>query len=125
MKLHLATPTTQNIFTGYGDGFVSLAGRKISHSVVVTADQIIEPWATAGFARLRAEDFHPLLDLAPEIVLFGSGAAFRFLHPSLTQVFAAKRIGVEVMDTPAACRTYNVLLAEGRRVVAALIIDPA
>jgi uncharacterized protein len=123
MKLHLATPDTHNTFTGYGDGFVLLNGRKQTQSLIVMPDQMIEPWASAGFVALKAEDFHGLLALSPEIVLFGSGRGFRFLHPSITQLLSAARIGVEAMDTPAACRTYNVLLAEGRRVAAALIIE--
>jgi uncharacterized protein len=123
MKLHLASNTAQNTFTGYGDGFVLLNGRKITRSAIVTPEQVIEPWATAGFAALTSEDFRSLLTLSPEIVLFGSGSAFRFLRPVTTQALSAAHIGVEVMDTPAACRTYNVLLAEGRRVAAALIIE--
>ena len=123
MKLHLAPPTEQNAFTGYGAGFVLLNGRKLTQSAIVTPEQILQPWATAGFTSLASEDFRDLLALAPEIVLFGSGATFRFLHPSIKQALSAAHIGVEVMDTPAACRTYNVLLAEGRRVVAALLIE--
>jgi uncharacterized protein len=122
MKLHLATTTEQNAFTGYGEGYVLVNGGKLTQSVIVTAEKIIGPWVLS-FAALTAADFHCLLELAPEIVLFGSGSRFRFLHPATTQALSAAGIGVEAMDTPAACRTYNVLLAEGRRVAAALIIE--
>ena len=123
MKLHLATNNTQNSFTGHGAGYVLLNGRKITQSVIVTAEQIIEDWAPSGFDALTQHDFQALLDLAPEIILLGSGARFRFLHPATTKALAAAGIGVEAMDTAAACRTYNVLLSEGRKVAAALIID--
>jgi uncharacterized protein len=123
MKLHLATTNTQNTFTGHGDGYVLLNSRKITQSVIVTPEQIIENWAPSGFDALTQNDFQTLLELSPEIILLGSGAKFRFLHPAITKALAAAGIGVEAMDTPAACRTYNVLLAEGRKVAAALIIE--
>jgi uncharacterized protein len=123
MKLHLANTPAQNSFTGHGDGYVLLNGRKITQSVIVTAEQVIENWAPAGFDALKHNDFQTLLELSPEIILLGSGARFRFLHPATTKELAAAGIGVEAMDTAAACRTYNVLLAEGRKVAAALIID--
>ncbi|MGB8338608.1 MAG: Mth938-like domain-containing protein [Burkholderiales bacterium] len=123
MKLHLATTTAHNTFTGYGVGFVLVNGRKLTKSAIITAETIIEPWAASGFDALTAEDFQSLLKLSAEVILLGSGATFRFLHPTATRVFSAAHIGVEIMDTPAACRTYNVLLAEGRKVVAAIVIE--
>jgi uncharacterized protein len=123
LKLHLATHATQNAFTAYGDGYVQVNDRKLTQSAIVTPEQIIEPWAILGFDALREEDFAPLVALSPEIVLLGSGAKFRFLHPAITRALSAARVGVEIMDTAAACRTYNVLLAEGRKVVAALIVE--
>jgi uncharacterized protein len=123
MKLHLATTNTQNSFTGHGEGFVLLNGRKMTQSIIVTPEQVIENWAPSGFDALTQNDFQALLELSPEIILLGSGARFRFLPPVTTKALAASGIGVETMDTPAACRTYNVLLAEGRKVAAALIID--
>ncbi len=124
MKLHLATHATQNAFTGFGADYVQVNQHKLTQSVIVTAEQIIQPWATLGFDALCEQDFASIVALAPEIVLLGSGAAFRFLPPATTRALAVAKIGVEIMDTAAACRTYNVLLAEGRKVVAALIIAP-
>ena len=68
------------------------------------------------------DDFAALLDLKPELVVFGSGAVFRFPERRIMAAFANARIGFEVMDTPAACRTYNVLMSEGRQIAAALLI---
>jgi uncharacterized protein len=76
-----------------------------------------------GFESLAQEDFAFLLDWKPEIVLLGTGSSIRFPHPRLTADLAAARSGVDVMDFQAACRTYNVLTAEGRRAVAALILS--
>ncbi len=125
MKLHLASHATQNAFTAYGNGYVQVNERKLTHSAIVTPEQIITPWAARGFSGLSEADFAPLVALAPEIVLVGSGAKFQFLSPATTRALAAARVGVEIMDTAAACRTYNVLLAEGRKVVAALIVEPS
>jgi uncharacterized protein len=122
MKLHLASNTTQNTFTGYGEGFVLLNGRKITTNVVVMPEQLIEPWPAESFESLAAEHFGPLLQLLPEIVLLGTGPRFRFPQPAITRELSARRIGLEVMDTAAACRTYNILLAEGRSVCAALFV---
>ena len=79
--------------------------------------------SVASFDVLREEDFHPVLDLNLEILLLGTGARQRFPHPRLTRALAAKRIGVEVMDLQAACRTYNILVAEERKVAAALLFE--
>jgi len=79
--------------------------------------------AAVGFAALTTQDFEGLVPLAPEVVLLGTGVTIRLPHPRLTRALTDARIGVEVMDTPAACRTFNILAAEGRRVAAAILID--
>jgi len=79
-------------------------------------------WAPGGFDALTESDFAALAALKPEVALFGSGATMRFPHPRLTRALTEARIGLEVMDTPAACRTYNILAAEGRRVAAAILV---
>jgi uncharacterized protein len=81
------------------------------------------PWPVSSFDQLSAEHFAMLIDAAPEVVVFGSGERLRFPHPRLTAALTAKRIGVETMDFKAACRTYNILMAEGRKVAAALLIE--
>ena len=120
MKFHLSTPNG-NVITGLGPGWVRVGAQEHRSGILVTPD-IVAEWGASGFDALTEADFAELLAHAPEIVLFGTGAVLRFPHPRLTQALAAARVGVEVMDTPAACRTYNILAAEGRKVVAALIV---
>ena len=122
LKLHLSGPSEQNIFTGYGPGYIIVNQVRYERSMIVLPDQIVEDWPAHSFEQLAAEHFEHLCSLQPEIVLLGTGATLRFPHPSLTGVLINQRIGVEVMDTSAACRTYNILTAEGRRVAAALLI---
>ena len=91
-------------------------------SVVVPWRGEVLAWRCDAFDALTAEHFERIAALEPELVIFGSGARLRFVHPSLLRALIERRIGVETMDTPAACRTYNVLVAEGRSVVAALLL---
>lgn len=83
----------------------------------------MQNWLTGSWESLAADHFAPLLELRPNVVLLGSGAKMRFPHPSLTRALIEARIGVEVMDTQAACRTYNILVGEGRIVAAAVIVE--
>jgi len=122
VKLHLATAGGQNIVTGYGKGFISVNGVRYQHSLIVMPERAVETWQPADFSVLGAADFELIAGLKPEIVLLGTGSALRFPHPSLSRALTDARIGMEVMDTGAACRTYNVLAAEGRQVAAALLI---
>ncbi|MGL6071211.1 Mth938-like domain-containing protein [Craterilacuibacter sp.] len=120
MKLHQAQLTGHNLFTGYGEGFVEINKARHQGALIITADTI-QPWQGASFAALSAEHFAELLPFEPEVVLFGSGHKQRFPHPRLYATLSAQYIGVEVMDTQAACRTYNILLSEGRRVLLAVV----
>jgi len=120
VKLHQSLPGGVRSFTGYGEGYVLVNGERRDSSIVVLADRI-EPWRPASFDELTAEDFARLRDLGVEIVLLGTGPRQRFPHPRLTSALTAAGIGLEVMDVQAACRTYNILVAEERRVVAALL----
>lgn len=131
MKLHLDTSSGSgsasglHTITGHGQGFVAVNGERIGHSVIVLPDQIVNPWPVAVSASaisLSIDDFSALLALKPELVVFGSGPTFCFPDRKLLAAFSQARIGFEVMDTPAACRTYNVLMGEGRRVAAALLV---
>ena len=124
MKLHQSRAQGQNVFTGYGPGYVSVNGTRWEASVIVLADRI-QRWDVPDFDALTEGSFASLAELGVEIVLLGSGARLRFPHPRLTQALGKAGIGLEVMDTRAACRTYNILLDEGRRVAAALLIEPA
>jgi uncharacterized protein len=122
MKLHLTTAAGQNLFTGYGAGYVAVNGVRYETSLVVTPQQVFEEWHGVGFEQLDTGHFEFLLALQPEIVLLGTGAALRFPASKLSRCLAQARIGLEVMDTAAACRTYNILMAEGRNVVAAILL---
>jgi uncharacterized protein len=122
LKLHLSGFSELNMFTGYGTGYVMVNRTRYEHNLIILPDRVIEDWQAITFEQLTAEHFEFMLPLQPEIVLFGTGATLRFPHPSLTKALIASKIGVEVMDTSAACRTYNILTAEGRRVAAALLI---
>ena len=122
MKLHADTPTTQNTVTAYGPGFVEINRVRHTTHVIVTADQV-EPWPVTSFDALEASNFEQLRDLRSEVVLLGTGARQRFPHPRLTRPLTDARIGLEVMDTQAACRTYNILVAESRKVAAALFVE--
>ena len=121
MKLHADAPTSLNTVTGYGPGFIEVnKSRHLGHLLLVP-DAPAETWRTSGFDALRSEDFDALLALRPDVVLLGTGRRLRFPHPRLTAALARAGIGVEVMDTAAACRTYNILMSEGRRVLAAFL----
>jgi len=121
MKFHL-TATTGNLFTGYGPGYVEVNRQRHETNLLVTPDAIDFDWAPGGFIALTRDDFAALLRFDPEIVVLGTGDIIRFPHPRLTADLIARRIGVDVMNVQAACRTFNVLSAEGRKVLAALIL---
>ncbi|MFM9885296.1 MAG: Mth938-like domain-containing protein [Burkholderiales bacterium] len=123
MKLHLQTVGTQFAFTGYGAGFVAVNRERYAQSLIVTADQVWTDWGATTFDALTAEHFERLAALDQEIVLLGSGTRFRFPSPALINIVRSKGLGFEVMDTQAACRTYNILLAEDRKVAAAVLVD--
>jgi len=122
LKLHADTPTTQNTVTAYGPGFVEINRSRHTTHVLVTPDQV-EPWPVISFDALDTSHFERLRDLRSEVVLLGTGARQRFPHPRLTRPLTDARIGLEVMDTQAACRTYNILVAESRKVAAALFVE--
>jgi uncharacterized protein len=123
MKLHLSNISGSNAFTGYGEGYVMVNRQRYERNLVVLPDRIVTDWRPAGFDQLSAEDFARLAELAPEIVLLGTGSRLRFPRPELTRALYEARIGLEVMDIQAACRTYNILAAEERKVVAALLFS--
>jgi uncharacterized protein len=122
MKFHLQTPTA-NVVTGCGPGWVRVGAQEFRENVVLTPDTVTPGFAPGGFDALTDDDFSRLLKGSPEIVLLGTGAAQRFPRPAVTAPLHRANVGLEVMDTRAACRTYNILVAEGRAVSAALIVD--
>jgi uncharacterized protein len=123
LKLHLTNISGINLFTGYGEGYVMVNKQRHEQSLVVLRDRVLTDWSPAGFDDLDAGDFALLAELKPEIVLLGTGERLRFPRPELTRALIEARIGLEVMDIQAACRTYNFLAAEERKVAAALLFS--
>lgn len=121
MKLHLSRSVDTYQITGHGPGHVLVNGVRHETSLIVLPDEVVGTWVSR-FEDLSTPDFDVVLMRVPEIVLLGTGARLRFPSPALYAGLIKARIGVEVMDTAAACRTYNILAAEGRRVAAALIL---
>lgn len=122
LKLHLAQNPNQNVITGYGSGYVLVGSERYDRNIIVTPKTIISDWPVNPELELRECDFAAMIELAPQIILIGSGKHIRFPKSAALRGLLAARIGYEVMDTRAACRTYNILLEEGRNVAAALMI---
>jgi len=122
VKLHASGPSALNTFTAYGEGYVMVNSQRFEENLIVLPEKIL-PWEVAGFAALKESDFEVFFDMKLEILLLGTGPKQRFPHPRLGQELAARRIGIEAMDLQAACRTYNILMAEERRVAAALLFS--
>ena len=122
MKFHLARSEGRNLFTGYGEGYVSVNDRRYQGNLVVAPDHDVSLWSAESFESLTSAHFEALLELKPEIVILGTGERQRFPRPQVTRVLAEAAVGFEAMDTRAACRTYNILMAEGRAVVAAIFV---
>ena len=124
MKLQLASQPGLLVFTGYGAGYVAISQQRYERSLVLMPDRVIEDaWQPDGFNDLTARHFEFLATLATEIVLLGTGDTLRFPPPALTACLRTARIGLEIMDTRAACRTYNILVAESRSVAAAILLS--
>ena len=123
MKLQPDQSDVQTI-SGYGPGWVAVGAEKITHNVILGSGGERIEWA-GSFEDLGPEHFETLAALQVEVVIFGSGATIRFPRPAWIAPLAARRIGIETMDTPAACRTYNILAQEGREVAVALLLGAA
>ena len=121
MKLHLTRGEGRYQITGTGSGYVSVNGVRYEHSLLVTPDELA-PWPVAASGSLRAADMDPLVAQRPEVALIGTGARQHFPPAEVLRPLIDAGIGYEIMDTAAACRTYAILVAEGRRVLAALIV---
>ncbi len=122
MKLHLSGPDGRYYFTGYETDHVMVNGERLSFGLILTPTQLDrETFISVSFERLEESHFSHLASLGSEIVLLGTGSKLRFPHPHLTRPLIDARIGLEVMDTGAACRTYNILAGEGRNVMAVIL----
>lgn len=122
MKLHLANATGRNVITGYGPGYVSVNAERYESSLVVLPTQLVLDWQPVADGALQKGSIAFLATLEVEIVVLGTGATQRFPTGAVLRPLIDRGIGFEVMDTFAACRTYNILVAEDRRVAAALQI---
>ena len=123
MKMRADRMEGQNAIARHGPEGVLVNGVEYTESVVVPWAGTVVPWHANGFDELTADHFARLAALKPELVIFGSGRRIRFPAPALLRPLIDARIGVETMDVRAACRTYNILMAEGRRVAAALLME--
>ncbi|MCF2133641.1 MULTISPECIES: Mth938-like domain-containing protein [Burkholderiaceae] len=127
MKLHQDSADALNTVTGYGADYVDVNLQRYEHSILVFPQAPVAPWPVSSFDALTPEHFDSLVESAGEsgveVVIFGTGARLRFVHPRLTVALSRRRIGIEAMDFQAACRTYNILMAEGRKVALVLLIE--
>lgn len=121
MKIHPDRLSVQSI-SAYGPGWVQVANDKITRSIILGSRGERLDWNCDSFEDLTVSHFEQLAKLQTELVIFGSGERLRFVNPALTQALIQQQIGMETMDTQAACRTYNILAAEGRYVAAALLM---
>lgn len=122
MKFSEADAGSGYLIEGYGAGWIGLSGRRYTRSLILTPTEIIEPWGPTTAADLTREHLTAIADLKPRVVLIGIGEQPTILDPLLYMNLLERGIGVEVMTTGAACRTYNILMSEGREVVAGLIV---
>jgi uncharacterized protein len=120
MKFTLDSRSDINLIRGYAPGEVRIAERVQHAPCIVTADQLILDWRVRDVATLGVADLEAIFALLPDVVLLGTGAKQTFPASAVRQAFAARKVGLEVMDLGAACRTYNILVQEERRVAAVL-----
>lgn len=123
MKLQIAATDGAHAFTAYGAGYVSVDGVRHERNLLVSPQELVPEWTLAGADTLAAQDFAYLAGLDADVTLLGMPAPLRFPRPELLRPFAEAQKGLEVMEFGAACRTYNVLAGEGRRVVVALLFS--
>ncbi len=122
MKLQPDRIDTLSI-TAYGPGWIAIQGEKVTNSVLITSNGLRQDWDCAKFEDLNPQHFSLLASLEVELVIFGSGDRLRFVNSQWQKDLMERRIGLETMDTQAACRTFNILAGEGRKVAAALLIE--
>ncbi|MHB1667214.1 MAG: Mth938-like domain-containing protein [Thiomonas sp.] len=124
MKLQPDSNQAQFTISAQGPGFVEVNGVRYAHGICLGSGMPPEVWGQDGFTALAESHFARLVESEPEIIIVGTGSRQQFPKPALLRVLMEHGIGFEVMNTAAACRTYNILAAEGRKVVAGLLIGP-
>lgn len=122
MKLHLTTAENNQLITGYGENYIEINRQRHAQSLIVMPQMLILDWHAIALEGLAEAHFVQIAELKPELVLLGTGEKHQFLHPKTYQHLTALDIPLECMNTAAACRTYNILMSEGRNVAAALIL---
>ncbi|HUQ09552.1 MAG TPA: Mth938-like domain-containing protein [Steroidobacteraceae bacterium] len=122
MQFTQHNPEGLNVIRSYGADFVTVNGEEIRTSCIVGPDTLIRDWPPRDVPSLEVVHLAPLLELSPEVVVLSTGARQQFPRAALRAEFATRKIGIEVMEIGAACRTYNVLVSEGRKVLAAVLL---
>jgi uncharacterized protein len=122
MKFTLEPGAHPNLIRSYSGAEIRIGERRVERSCIVTADQLITDWPPASFAQLEPAHLELILALGPELVLLGSGLTQQFAPPAVRALMAQRGVGLEAMQLGAACRTFNVLVQEERRVAAALFL---
>jgi uncharacterized protein len=125
MKLHHTATQQYQTITAYDESGVDINLKHFTSSLLVLPEIAPTEWPVSTFEAISAAHFEQIASLRPDVVILGTGQRQRFVHPRLTAALTALRIGVECMDNQAACRTYNILMAEGRKVALALIFEKA
>jgi uncharacterized protein len=125
MKLSEDYATGVNVVHGYEQDEININGRTYRHSLIVSNHQLDDNWQVSDIATLLSSDLEPLLASSPEVILLGTGRTLIFPPPSIYANIINQGIGIEFMDSAAACRTYNILVSEERRVCAGIIINTA
>lgn len=123
MKFTLESSSRVNVVRAYSRTELRIGEERIRSSCIVSADRLITDWPPLRLEALTAEHLAAIFALQPEVVLLGTGERQRFPPPDIRAAFAARSVGLEVMDLGAACRTYNILVQEERRAVAALFLE--
>lgn len=122
MKFSQEYSPSDNVITGYGSGFIEINRQKFEKSLLVFPDRDTQTWACDSIQSADQTSLMMIIEYKPELVVLGSGSHFAFPDFELQAWLQANGVGCEVMDSAAACRTYNVLLAEKRKVAAALLL---
>jgi uncharacterized protein len=115
-------PGAPNLIRGYSDSELRIGGHTVHGSCIVTADTLITQWEPQSFGELEPAHLEAVLALNPELVVLGSGPTQQFAQREIRALLARKGVGLEVMQLGAACRTFNVLVQEERRVAAGLFL---
>lgn len=122
MKLQLDSGDSRFAITSYGVGQVVVGEERITHACIIGPTGIVRDWGPGDVREILPRHMEAILHLQPEVIILGTGARQDFPDSRVMEPLVRGRVGLEVMDTGAACRTYNILLAEGRRIAAALLM---